>query len=108
MTQWLRSLPALPEDLPLNHDGGDTNDRDIINALCFSQNCCRLCAATGPSVKIWDLEGEITVDELKQDITGTGNKVEWPQCTASADGQTLFAGYTGNLVQVRQVTTDPH
>lgn len=29
-------------------DGGD-----IINALCFSPNRYWLCAATGPSIKIW-------------------------------------------------------
>lgn len=29
-------------------DGGDT-----INALCFSPNRYWLCAATGPSIKIW-------------------------------------------------------
>ena len=26
---------------------------DIINALCFSPNRYWLCAATGPSIKIW-------------------------------------------------------
>lgn len=31
-------------------DGGDT-----INALCFSPNRYWLCAATGPSIKIWVL-----------------------------------------------------
>uniref|UniRef100_A0A2K6TA46 Small ribosomal subunit protein RACK1 n=1 Tax=Saimiri boliviensis boliviensis TaxID=39432 RepID=A0A2K6TA46_SAIBB len=58
-------------------DGGD-----IINALCFSPNRYWLCAATGPSIKIWDLEGKIIAEP--------------PQCTSlawSADGQTLFAGY---------------
>lgn len=29
-------------------DGGD-----VINALCFSPNRYWLCAATGPSIKIW-------------------------------------------------------
>ncbi|PNI25960.1 RACK1 isoform 18, partial [Pan troglodytes] len=73
-------------------DGGD-----IINALCFSPNRYWLCAATGPSIKIWDLEGKIIVDELKQEVISTSSKAEPPQCTSlawSADGQTLFAGYT--------------
>uniref|UniRef100_A0A8C1DUU4 Small ribosomal subunit protein RACK1 n=1 Tax=Cyprinus carpio carpio TaxID=630221 RepID=A0A8C1DUU4_CYPCA len=83
-------------------DGGDN-----INALCFSPNRYWLCAATGPSIKIWDLEGKIIVDELRQDIITTNSKAEPPQCTSlawSADGQTLFAGYTDNLIRVWQVT----
>uniref|UniRef100_A0A4X2KTC7 Small ribosomal subunit protein RACK1 n=1 Tax=Vombatus ursinus TaxID=29139 RepID=A0A4X2KTC7_VOMUR len=84
-------------------DGGD-----IINALCFSPNRYCLCSATGPSVKIWDLEGKIIVDELKQEVISTSSKADPPQCislTWSADSQTLFAGYTDNLVQVWEVTT---
>ena len=66
-------------------DGGD-----IINALCFSPNRYWLCAVTGPSIKIWVLEGKITVDELKQEVISTSSKAEPPQCTSlawSADGQ---------------------
>ncbi|KAG2455313.1 GBLP protein, partial [Polypterus senegalus] len=66
-------------------DGGDT-----INALCFSPNRYWLCAATGPSIKIWDLEGKIIVDELRQEVISTSSKAEPPQCTSlawSADGQ---------------------
>uniref|UniRef100_A0A671LR68 Small ribosomal subunit protein RACK1 n=1 Tax=Sinocyclocheilus anshuiensis TaxID=1608454 RepID=A0A671LR68_9TELE len=80
---------------------------DNINALCFSPNRYWLCAATGPSIKIWDLEGKVIVDELRQDIITTNSKAEPPQCTSlawSADGQTLFAGYTDNLIRVWQVT----
>uniref|UniRef100_A0AAQ5ZP68 Small ribosomal subunit protein RACK1 n=1 Tax=Amphiprion ocellaris TaxID=80972 RepID=A0AAQ5ZP68_AMPOC len=83
-------------------DSGDT-----INALCFSPNRYWLCAATGPSIKIWDLEGKIIVDELRQEVISTNSKAEPPQCTSlawSADGQTLFAGYTDNLIRVWQVT----
>ncbi|KAK2119572.1 hypothetical protein P7K49_000958 [Saguinus oedipus] len=83
-------------------DGGD-----IINVLCFSPKHYWLCAATGPSIKIWDLEGKIIVDELKQEVISTSSQAERPQCTSlawSADGQTLFAGYTDNLGQVWQVT----
>uniref|UniRef100_A0A671QKW7 Small ribosomal subunit protein RACK1 n=1 Tax=Sinocyclocheilus anshuiensis TaxID=1608454 RepID=A0A671QKW7_9TELE len=80
---------------------------DVINALCFSPNRYWLCAATGPSIKIWDLEGKIIVDELRQEVITTNSKAEPPQCTSlawSADGQTLFAGYTDNLIRVWQVT----
>ncbi|XP_074083540.1 LOW QUALITY PROTEIN: small ribosomal subunit protein RACK1-like [Macrotis lagotis] len=83
-------------------DGGN-----IINALYFSPNHYWLCAATGLSIKIWDLEGKIIVDEPKQEVISTSSKAEPPQCTSlawSADGQTLFAGYTDNLVWVWQVT----
>lgn len=37
---------------------------DIINALCFSPNRYWLCAATGASIKIWDLESKSVVDTL--------------------------------------------
>jgi len=83
-------------------DGGDT-----INALTFSPNRYWLCAATGASIKIWDLEGKIIVDELKPEVLSTSTKAEAPSCTSlawSADGQTLFAGYTDNLIRVWQVT----
>ncbi|KAL3877675.1 hypothetical protein ACJMK2_035346 [Sinanodonta woodiana] len=83
-------------------DGGDT-----INALCFSPNRYWLCAATGPSIKIWDLEGKVVVDELRQEVIRTSSKAEPPQCIClawSADGQTLFAGYTDNMIRVWQVS----
>lgn len=84
-------------------DGGD-----IINALTFSPNRYWLCAATGQSIKIWDLEGKIVVDELKPEvITTTSSRAEPPQCISiawSGDGQTLFAGYTDNMIRVWQVS----
>jgi len=81
---------------------------DVINTQCFSPNRYWLCAATSTSIKIWDLERKVVVDELKPDvISGTSQKKEAPQCTSlawSADGQTLFAGYTDNLIRVWQVS----
>jgi guanine nucleotide-binding protein subunit beta-2-like 1 protein len=82
-------------------DGGG----DTINALCFSPNRYWLCAASGPSIKIWDLEGKVVVDELKPEVMGTTSKA--PTCLSlawSADGQTLFAGYTDKLIRVWQVS----
>jgi len=82
-------------------DGGDQ-----INALCFSPNRYWLCAATGPCIKIWDLEGKSLVDELRQDTLTSGAP---PTCTAlawSADGQTLFAGYSDNNIRVWQVSVN--
>ncbi|XP_060068595.1 small ribosomal subunit protein RACK1 [Ylistrum balloti] len=83
-------------------DGGDT-----INSLSFSPNRYWLCAATGPSIKIWDLEGKVVVDELRQEVMSTGTKARPPDCISlawSSDGQTLFAGYTDNLIRVWQVS----
>ncbi|NXN37214.1 RACK1 kinase, partial [Rhinoptilus africanus] len=57
--------------------------------------------------RILRAESKIIVDELKQEVISTSSKAEPPQCTSlawSADGQTLFAGYTDNLVRVWQVT----
>ena len=55
-----------------------------------------------------DLEGKIVVDELKPEvITPNQSRVEAPVCTCmawSADGQTLFAGYTDNIIRVWQVS----
>ncbi|KAJ1061507.1 hypothetical protein K5549_020694, partial [Capra hircus] len=71
---------------------------DIISALCFSTSHCWLCAAMGPSIKIWDLE---------QDVIGTSRKREPSQCISlawSADGQLLFVGYMYSQVCMWQVT----
>lgn len=79
---------------------------DVINALAFSPNRYWLCAAVGPVVKIWDLEDKKPVDELKLDVMG-GAKSAPPQCISlawSADGQTLYAGYTDNVIRVWQVS----
>jgi len=81
---------------------------DIINALCFSPNRYWLCAATGPSIKIWDLESKPVVDDLKPEVISmSGSKDKAASCISlawSSDGQTLFAGYTDNLIRVWQVT----
>jgi len=76
---------------------------DIIHALVFSPNRYWLCAATASSVKIWDLESKVCVDELKADFGRIGKKALPVQCISlawSADGSTLFAGYTDNLIRV--------
>jgi guanine nucleotide-binding protein subunit beta-2-like 1 protein len=80
-----------------------------INSLCFSPNRYWLCAATDSGIKIWDLETKNVVDELRPEpVEGaTGRKkaatpgvlsLAW-----SADGNTLFAGYTDNLIRVWEV-----
>lgn len=76
---------------------------DLINALVFSPNRYWLCAATSSGIKIWDLESKSVVDELKV-TPEQGNVVPEPISLAwSADGQTLFAGYTDNQIRVYSV-----
>jgi guanine nucleotide-binding protein subunit beta-2-like 1 protein len=77
-----------------------------IHALVFSPNRYWLCAATGSVIKIFDLETKLVVEELKVDFVGVGKKSQEPQVTSlswSADGQTLFSGYTDGLIRVWSV-----
>lgn len=77
---------------------------EIIHGLVFSPNRYWLCAATDDSIKIWDLESKVVVDTLRPEETENG---KIPACTClawSADGSTLFAGYTDNLIRVYAVT----
>jgi guanine nucleotide-binding protein subunit beta-2-like 1 protein len=80
---------------------------DVINALTFSPIRYWLCAATGSTIKIWDLESKQVVEELKvENQEPIGKKAVPVQCISlawSADGLTLFAGYTDKLVRVFQV-----
>ncbi|EJP64243.1 hypothetical protein ACQRIT_000160 [Beauveria bassiana] len=80
------------------------NANNEIHALVFSPNRYWLCAATSTSIIIFDLEKKSKVDELKPDFTETetGKKSNDPECVSlawSADGQTLFAGYTDNIIR---------
>jgi len=80
---------------------------DIIHALVFSPIRYWLCAATASAIKIWDLESKVCVDELKPEIKQSKKAVPI-QCISlawSADGTTLFAGYTDNVIRVWQVTS---
>jgi len=75
---------------------------DIIHALVFSPIRYWLCAATASAIKIWDLESKVCVDELKPEIKQSKKAVPI-QCISlawSADGTTLFAGYTDNVIRV--------
>jgi guanine nucleotide-binding protein subunit beta-2-like 1 protein len=75
---------------------------DEIHALVFSPNRYWLCAATSSSITIFDLEKKSKVDELKPEYVEKGKKSREPECVSlawSADGQTLFAGYTDNKIR---------
>jgi guanine nucleotide-binding protein subunit beta-2-like 1 protein len=79
-----------------------------IHALCFSPNRYWLCAATGSTIIIWDLESKVHVDELIPDFGHASSKKVPIQCISlawSADGCTLFSGYTDNQIRVWQLTT---
>jgi len=88
----------------------DTNG-EIINALCFSPNRYWLCAATNSCIKIWDLESKQEVDSLEvqfDDEEGAGASTKIPSCQClswSADGSTLFAGYSDKLIRVYSVSS---
>merc|ERR1712032_1071732 len=78
---------------------------EIIHGLVFSPNRYWLCAATENSIKIWDLESKVIVDTLRPEEPEFGNM---PACTSlawSADGSTLFAGYSDNVIRVYAVTS---
>lgn len=53
------------------------------------------------------------VEELKPEVVSQsqGSKAEPPQCLSlawSTDGQTLFAGYSDNIIRVWQVSVSAH
>ena len=78
----------------------------------FSPDRYWLCAATQSSVKIWDLESKTVIADLNSrnpDFFAhkpTGEKNITPSCVSlawSADGTTLFAGYTDGIIRVWNV-----
>ena len=79
---------------------------DVINALSFSPIRYWLCAATATGIKVWNLESKSVVDELIPEFPEVSKKATLPQCISlawSADGQTLFSGYTDSIIRVWQV-----
>jgi len=85
------------------------NAGDVIHALVFSPIRYWLCAATASNIMIWDLESKVCVDEFKPDFhtAERGRKAVPIQCISlswSADGTTLFAGYTDNIIRVWSVS----
>jgi guanine nucleotide-binding protein subunit beta-2-like 1 protein len=69
-----------------------------INQLAFSPNHYWLCAATNDGVRIWDLEDKKIVAELVPESTLKAK----PVCTSiawSADGNTLYSGFSDNTIR---------
>jgi len=81
---------------------------DVIHSLVFSPTRYWLCAATQTAIKIWDLESKVLIADLNRNHPDFQAKTEKsnPACVSlawSADGQTLFAGYTDNVIRVWEV-----
>merc|ERR1712216_1077358 len=80
---------------------------EIIHSLVFSPNRYWLCAATDECIKIWDLESKVIVDTLRpEEFDSFQGRA--PHCTClawSADGSTLFGGYSDHLIRVYSVTS---
>lgn len=79
-----------------------------IHALCFSPSRYWLCAATNRGVIIWDLENKNVVAELNaHEGVERSRKALIPHCTSlawSADGTTLYAGYSDSVIRVWAVS----
>jgi len=77
----------------------------IIHSLAFSPSRYWLCAATDKGIKIFDLESKNVVADLTKDAPDFQVQTKNPDAACislawSADGSTLFAGYTDNLIRV--------
>jgi guanine nucleotide-binding protein subunit beta-2-like 1 protein len=82
--------------------------QDVIHALTFSPTRYWLCAATQTSIIIWDLETkkvEAHIKSSQPDFQLQNEKVHPAAISLawSADGNTLYAGYTDNVVRVFEV-----
>ncbi|RKP10564.1 G-protein complex beta subunit [Thamnocephalis sphaerospora] len=79
-----------------------------IHALVFSPSRYWLCAATGSSIKIWDLESKSIVDEIiPEDVVSSSKSLL--TCTSlawSADGNVLYGGFSDGVIRVWQVIRD--
>lgn len=82
------------------------NTHSTIYALAFSPSRYWLVTATAKGVTVYDLETKKAVVELVPDFGERGRKALTPHCTSlawSADGSTLFAGYTDKTIRVYSV-----
>lgn len=79
-----------------------------IHALCFSPNRYWLCAATAKAIVIWDLESKAIVATLSPEWEKGGRKAltHFPTSLVwSADGSTLYSGYTDCKIRVWAVSS---
>nr|AAC72849.1 activated protein kinase C receptor homolog [Trypanosoma congolense] len=76
-----------------------------INQICFSPNRYWMCAATEKVIRIFDLESKDVIVELAPETQS--NCKTLPECVSiawSADGSTLYSGYTDNVIRVWSVS----
>lgn len=48
----------------------------VIHSLCFTPNRYWVCAATENSIRMWDLESKIVVEDLKVDLKAEAGKFD--------------------------------
>lgn len=68
-----------------------------------SQKPAQVLKEYGVVAQIWDLESKSIVDELRPEFMPAGKKAQIPYCTClnwSADGATLYSGYTDGKIRV--------
>ena len=83
-----------------------TNGENEIHALAFSPNRYWLCAACGPTIKIWDLEGKALLDELRPELINLNSKAGQPECLSlawSPDGQVSKCLYVFKVTKFRKL-----
>lgn len=79
-----------------------------IHSLVFSPTRYWLCAATDKDITIWDLESKSVVQNLVPDFGPRGKRALKHYATSlcwSADGATLYSGYTDNQIRVWSVAS---
>lgn len=79
--------------------------KDVIHALVFSPVRYWLVAATTKSICVWDLESKLLVDEIVVEKEEGQPKAYCVSLAWSADGQTLYAGYTDGVIRAWEVST---
>ncbi|CCW68564.1 unnamed protein product [Phytomonas sp. Hart1] len=81
----------------------EVNVEAAINQIAFSPNRFWMCVATEKNVRVYDLEAKKVIIELTPETTSK----RIPECTCvawSADGNTLYTGYTDNLIRVWSIS----
>merc|ERR1712124_43519 len=76
----------------------------VSDVVLSSDGHFALSGSWNKTLRLWDLKSKNQVEELKPEVAGNGDP---PQCLSmawSADGQTLFAGYSDNQIRVWQVS----
>lgn len=76
-----------------------------INQIAFSPNRFWMCVATEKCVRVYDLEAKASIVELTPETSHSNA----PECTCiawSADGNTLYSGYTDSIIRAWSINTE--